>query len=370
MYILPNTPIAKMQESGNAEQAATAIYFDKNGNGVIDKTEADSFNSSKIDKTDEKISIKSVNGYTDTFVNFRTQKDQNYYKSGSIPVAVIDIFQGNGGGGADHGYGVSNIIKSINPDISVTQVNASPITCYNKFQQFLCKKFDKNPKLEEMIYSNKVMNKLMDFIYSNRDVAQHNAYINAVDKVQNDIDNGMEYKAVNLSSGYEVSYETINSIVKDELGVEITPENIKEYKTQVKDILEQKQDETIVHGSKSGEHEIKIKDMLTLVDKIENLNIPVYLAGSYYYDKEGTIDAFNLLALADNTLSVEAGTELPNGKIINGKRVSRNSLSLDENGNRRIADSICYDGIELYRGSTSFATPMVLAKELTEKYSI
>ena len=50
--------------------------------------------------------------------------------------------------------------------------------------------------------------------------------------------------------------------------------------------------------------------------------------------------------------------------------VSHNSLALDENGKRRIEDSLVYEGdFEcMSRGSTSFATPIALAKALKEKY--
>ncbi|MCD7878498.1 MAG: hypothetical protein LUG16_01035 [Candidatus Gastranaerophilales bacterium] len=363
MYILPSTKISDIETKGTDNQKAAATYFDKNGNGIIDKNEADSFNLSKISKTDEALTITSPNGYIDKFENISIKRSDDYYKSGYIPVAVVDDFTTNGG--IQHGTGVCNIIKSINPNISLTKINCCNIENWNGLQKFADKVICKFPKLENALYSNKTTGNLCNDFFGSLNFEAKTFEI-AYKKLKEQIDSGVKFEAVNMSQAIECQYSTINSLVSDELGVEITPDNIADYKKEIKEILRQKQTQKIEYEDmKPYSHKGKISDILRIIDAMESVKIPIYNAGAY--KSPDNTETFSLLSLADNSLTVEAGIETENG-IIHADVVSHNSFALDENGKRRIADSIVYGAGELQRGSTSFATPMVLANSIKEKY--
>ena len=143
MYILSNTTIEAIKEKGTAEQKAAAVYFDKNGNGKIDREEADSFNYAKITKTENSLTIQNKNGYIDTFENLNTRKEDSYYKNGSIPIAVIDLYNPECTN-SFHGTAVSNTLKKHNKELSLTEIDYSPHRTWNKFQINFAKFADKH----------------------------------------------------------------------------------------------------------------------------------------------------------------------------------------------------------------------------------
>ena len=358
MNIEVNMTVDYVKQNGTAEQKAAAVYFDKNGNGIYEQDEADTFSRSSIEKTDEALTITSADGYVDTFENIATRHDDEYYSSGTIPVAVIDDYLGNldNPGYCQHGTYVCNTIKSINPDISITKINNSERQYWTPAQKFVNKVFETFPALGNLLCSNESTQNMLDEFFCT-DKYKFNASVKAFEELNNQIENGAGYKAVNLSSACACEYSEINELVAEELGVAITPDNIAEYKSEIKEILRQKSDE-------QGKDGTFISQILTQIDLLENTEIPVYMGGSY--TSEDGEDTFNLLALADNALIVEGGVEYGND-IIFDEDIPHSSLALDENGERRIEDSRLYDGKELLKTSTSFATPMALAKAFPEE---
>ncbi len=366
MHILPLTTVSDIETNGTDEQKAAAKYFDKNGNGIIEKTEADSFNSSKISKTNEALTITSADGYVDKYENISTNHTDSYYESGYIPVAVIDDFSMNEENVIQHGTYVCNIMKSTNPDISITKFNTNHTQNWNGVQKFFGNILANHPNLEKKLYSNDVTMKICEKFFRSPELC-NKSLNNAISELKNKIDAGTKYEAANLSQGPACDYETINNLVSDELGVEITPDNIADYKKEIKEILKEKQNQKITYYETGGtETQIKAAEIIETIELIESLNIPVYLAGTYKTpDGEET---FNLYSLADNALTVEAGVE-DNGEIMRADTVSHNSFAIDGNGNRRLEDSTFYDGSDtMDYGSTSFATPMALANDMKEKY--
>ncbi len=363
MYILPSTKIEQIAQKGTDEQKTAATYFDKNGNGIIEAQEADSFNYSKIVKTPESLTITSPSGYTDKFINIATPHPDSFYEQGFIPVAVIDDFTMGGNGTVQHGTNVSNVIKYINPNISLTRINTSHTKYFNPIQKGLIKIFNKHPNMERTLDNHKITKKLLDLIYNNIPHLSMLAHKKSCETVKANLDNGMKYKAVNLSAGFDITYSTINELVKNELGIEITPDNISTYRQQIKDIIRNKKDYKISNYNSSGKCVYtKLSETLDVLDAIEQIKIPVYIAGSYKTVNDE--ETFNLWALADNAICIEGGVE-HNGTIIHDSHVSHNSLAVDKNGHRRLEDSMFYDGSdELERGSNSLAVPIALAKAL------
>lgn len=359
MDIKINSSLQSVLENGTQKQKAAIIYFDFNGNGILEKNEIDSFNKSDIQVTDESLTIKMPDGYVDKFENIYNLHPDYYYSDGNIPVAVIDDFVLDNGCAIRHGTAVSNIIKKINPDISISRLNSNQTLYFNPLGKMAVKLFNRFPKFESFIWNNSILQKgeriLMGF-----DKAVYEAHNDCLDKVLEKMNSNNPYKAINMSLSFDCTYEEINKITKDVLGVELNSENIAQYKNEIKDILREKQNQKIKTCSNStSDTSYKIKQMLNLIDKMEKTKIPVFLASSYT-QKDGS-EVFNILSLADNAKTIEAG-KITDGKITHGHNVSRNSFALDENGKRRLEDSLHYEKDELVRGSTSYAAPMALAK--------
>lgn len=351
MYILPNTKIETIEQKGTEEQKATAVYFDRNGNGKIDRNEADSFNFSKITRTENKIKIQNLNGHVDTFENVEIRKPNEYYKNGTIPIAVVDTFHKDCTNNF-HGPAVCNILKQKNKNLSITEIDYAPQRCWNKFQNGFAKFADKHIKVSEFLEKHHLF---PNFILNKK--AQKPLF-EAFEEIKTRMNNGEKFKAVNLSSSIGITYEEINKLVEKEIGKPITPNNIKYHSNKIREILEKNENKKIT--SENGK--VKIKTYLELIRLMESINIPIYMAGEYKTGENKDIEQFNILGLAKNSLIVEGGIEQPDGTITHSLNVSHNSLALDQNGKRRIEDSFVYSGSELCRGSTSYATPMALAK--------
>ena len=125
--IKPSVTINDISRNGTIEQQM-AILFDSDINGVLDEKEISIFNSSKIQYNEEKATITTPDGKTRTLPNIYEHKSDEFYQSGTIPVAVVDVFSG---ANDFHGYAVSNIIKNENPDISVTRIDYQPESFQN-----------------------------------------------------------------------------------------------------------------------------------------------------------------------------------------------------------------------------------------------
>ncbi len=370
MYILSSTKVSDIEQKGTAEQKIAAQFFDKDGNGIIDRAEADSFNTSKIDVSKQKLTITSKDGFVDEFESVDYQHPESYYTQGYIPVAVIDDFTMGGEGiSCQHGTNVCNTIKSINPDISITKFDTNHTQKWNSFQKGFADFQRKHPKLEKLCYGNDFLRGLTGRILNISSLTNQNI-IEHLGTIKEQIEAGQKYEAINMSLGSEVTYPALNALVSKELGVEITPDNASKYKTQIKEILKTKQNETITYYNSSHKpSNLSVKDVVGVIEAMEATETTIYIAGSYKtLDGEENI---NLYALADNALCVEAGAEKDGKFILDDNVISHNSLALDENGNRRIEDSLVYEGdFEcMSRGSTSLATPMALAKALKAKYS-
>lgn len=356
MYILPNTSIETIEQKGTAEQKATAVYFDVNGNGKIDRTEADSFNYAKITKTEDELTIQHQNGYIDTFENLRTRKPDSYYKSGSIPIAVIDLYNEECPN-TFHGTAVSNTLKKYNKELSLTEIDCSPQRCWSKFQKNFAKFADRHLKIATFLSDKKLF---PSFILGHK---EHKSDLAAFQEIKTRIDNGEKFKAVNFSSSINTTYEAINKLVEKELGITITPDNIKENLGKIRAFLEQNPNKKIEWENEK----VKVKKYLDIIKAMESLNIPIYMAGEYKTGANREIEQFNILALAKNSIIIDAGLIQADGSIIHDKIISHSSLSIDENGKRKIEDAMFYSEDKINRGCTSYATPMALAKDFLPK---
>ena len=261
MNIIPRISVKAVQESGSTTQQATANYFDKNGNGILELEESDRFQKAKIEKTDKAIKIINADGSVDIFENMSIEHDEEYYSSGTIPVAVIDMFDTTAGNGW-HGKHVCNMMKSVNPDISITKFDNSPTKTYNKFQMAVYNLISKNPKLDKFCSKHQPFKSIVNNILE--DGQQTDAVEKCFDEVIQQMNNGKKFQAVNLSASQDCSYPEINRLVGNELGVEITPENIAKYKKQIKEVLETKQNKKF----DSVGDPVKIKQTLDIIHKI------------------------------------------------------------------------------------------------------
>ena len=197
-------------------------------------------------------------------------RGEEYYSSGTIPVAVIDMFDTSEGNGW-HGKHVCNMMKSVNPDISITKFDNSPTKTYNKFQMAVYNFFGNNPKLDDFCCKHEPFRSIVNNILENGQ--QTDAVEVCLDEVLQQIKEGKQFAAVNLSSSQDCSYPEINRLVGKELGVEITPDNVAQYKKQIKQILETKQNESF----DSNGDAVKIKQTLDIIHKMESIDAPVYI---------------------------------------------------------------------------------------------
>ena len=268
MYILPNTKIETIEQKGTTEQKAVATYFDKNGNGKIDREETDSFNYAKITKIENGIKIQNTNGQIDTFENIRARKSDSYYKSGSIPIVVIDTFHKECTNNF-HGTAVSNILKNYNKELSLTEIDYAPQRCWNKFQMAFGKFAEKYHKIFQYLDKK---NLFPHFILNKK--AQKPMFA-AFEEIKTRMNNGEKFEAVNFSSAIGISYEEINKLVEKEIGEPITPDNIKKHSSKIREILEKNENRKI----ESNDQKVRIKRYLDLIKLMESINIPIYMAG-------------------------------------------------------------------------------------------
>ena len=339
-------------------------FFDLNLNGEFEKNEINIFEASKFENHDNIKRIITPDGNIYDFQDMSINKGDEFYKTGTIPVAVIDDIKNW------HGKVIMNILKNKNLDLSVYGFDSNSKNSLNSFQkifQNIIQYIQQNPELRNIAYYSSenirnilinLENKIIPDDFRDKDIGY------ALDEVKKEIDNGKNFEAINLSLGQAISYNDINKICKDKIGEEITPENCAKYKTQIKEIFKQKVKENKnlkLFDARYSEETINLSVILENIEKIEKLKIPTYLAQTYK-DKNNS-QTFNLYSLADNTLTVESG-RINKDNSLSVPKSSTNSCALDENGKRRIVVPDIFDGYFIDMYSTSFATPIVLANEL------
>lgn len=341
-------------------KAKVALFFDKNFNGKEDADEIKEYNSSSVffDTDNKYVNITTSDRKTTKLENIDIWKGDNYYKTGTIPIAVID------GINVEHGRHVINILKNENPELSITGFDHASFKSANFLQRNFVKFVD-HTALGRFLYTNELTGGLMRSLEEKLitpDLTLKNC-ADALDDVKKQMDKGIKFQAVNMSSGIDISYEQINAICEQELGEKITPENIAKHKTKIKEILNKKAKENSdleITATKPAE-EMNLGLLMDIVSKIEKLEVPVYVAQSYKEFKTGQ-QTFNIYSLANNSRTVEAGKINSDGTI-NSPGGSTNSMALDEKGQRRIAAPVHYTGEIVEYASTSYATPMVLARD-------
>lgn len=349
-------------------------FFDRDFSGTLDEMEIDFLSKSDIiEQTGDYITLSTPEGEV-TYNNIANDRGEEYYQTGSTQVAVVDDFSGHS---AYHGNSVSNVIKEENPDLQVSRFDLNTAYPYNTAQKLFMKTADKleaTKDLRAYWKSHPFLSSLYDKIGKTiMPESKNDRCIKfALDKVSEEMKNGKEYKAVNLSNGDWCNYEEINELLGKEIeqggriGEPITPENASKYKSEIKQILKERvaQDENLSceSGYFPGTSK-KIKYILDTIDTMEELKIPIYIAQSYYSRKPETKGAqtFNWYSLADNAITIEAG-KIVDGKV-NSPFASTSSFALDKNGKRRIEAPLHFNGRFDY-ASTSLATPMALAHEL------
>ena len=346
------------------EGCMTAAFFDSDCNGSLDEKEISIFQRSQISVDEKELCITTPDGKVHRLKNIEIPQSDEFYRSGQTKVAVVDDITGF------HGRAVSNILKQENPDLSLDRFDNNSRNVLNPFQQFyqrMLQRADQAGILGKIV-SNQTGKKVisaLDKLILPEDM-NLKGIERALDEVKGKIDSGADYKAVNLSCGVDTSYEAINELCKDEIGEEITPENCAKYRTRIKEILRKKCRENKdlkIAQTRYPDSPSSLSEVMQAIEKIEALGIPVYAGASY---KNGKQQTFNLFSLADNVRTVESGIENPDGTL-NEPYASSSSFAVDENGKRRIAKPVHYsDGVIDYC-STSYATPMVTARELKEQ---
>lgn len=275
MNFLPKVSFNGAEDKGAALKKSVVEYCDKNDNGIFGLE-----NTGEFEKENNRNSQN-----TDTFENLSSKRSEKYYSSGTIPVVVIDSFSGDS---PKNGVQVCNMIKSVNPDISITKLDSSFSTSSTKnpADDFI----NEHPLIDNLIYENKLLRNISGFLLSE---TQSDTVEKCLDKLLELQNRGAEFKAVNMSCECSCSYPEINRLVIQETNEKITPENIYDYKSDIKEVLEAKRDRRIL--AQDGKQ--KISQLLNIVKKTEELNVPVYMTGSTKSE-----NIFNLFALADNAV--------------------------------------------------------------------
>jgi hypothetical protein len=342
----------------NRDGFNSIVYFDNNCDTYLSQQEIDIFKDSEIDSNENELKITLPNHQIKIFKNMSIPQNDEYYNSGRFKVAIVDNVK------EFHGITVANIIKQENPDLAVHKFDNNPMIMLNPVQKLFQKiivLFNKSSILGHNTTKNICifLSKLtMPNDYDLKAISK------ALQQVKTKFDKGENYEAVNLSVGLSVPYDKINELCRTEIGEEITPENCARYKAQIKEILKRTAKENKkfkMTDTKYPDEPFKLSSLMDVIDKIENLNIPVYVAGAYRDINRN--ETFNLFSLASNSRTVESGVENPD-KSVNEPYGSSSSFALDETGKRRIAKPVHYNGTSLEYCSTSYATPMVLANEL------
>ena len=283
MNFLPKVSFNGAEDKGAELKKSVVEYCDKSDNGIFE-----------LQTSDEFIKENEQNSQTtDTFENLSFKHGEEYYSSGTVPVAVIGTFKGESG---VKGLQVCNTIKSVNPDVSITKIDAG---FSGKPEKTSADSFiNDHPLVDNFIYENKLLRNISGVILSE---TQSDSVEKCLDELIKQQDSGAEFKAVNLSCECECSYPEINRLVIQETNEEITPENIYDYKSDIKQVLEGKRDRRIL--AQAGKQ--KISQLLNIIEKTEELNVPVYMTGSAQVGDE---KVFNLFALADNAVCYDRET--------------------------------------------------------------
>lgn len=197
-----------------------------------------------------------------------------------------------------------------------------------------------------------------------------------LDSIIKKINNGEKYDALNISFSATTYYSTIS----EQMGEEITPENIAQKKDAIKKWME---------NEKTDQGLIEIKEMIKKLDVISSKGVPVYIcADQGKHQKTKGFQVFNLLTLTDNVKSVG----LLNEKGDKSRYATDNSLITDwSQGEFKIQKKTDSDGktgfdytgdgtIDVYEEQTtssskkvnpkgligtSFSSPKALARDLS-----
>ena len=212
--------------------------------------------------------------------------DANYYTQGTIPVAVINTFSE-----PTDTINTYNTIKSFNPDISVLEFNARPKGKYNLFQKGIKNFIVRHPGLDNFIYQNAFLDTVSKSLLpqSEEDLTEQ-----CLDNIS-ELNKVISIKAVNIPLYKSCTYNELNRLVIQELNTEITPENYLKYRNSIREILESKKNQRFISQNKK----IKISQLLNTIQKMENLNIPIYIPSS------DDTKSFNILSLAKNAIPVQ-----------------------------------------------------------------
>lgn len=192
-----------------------------------------------------------------------------------------------------------------------------------------------------------------------------------LDSALHKIKKGEKIDAINLSMGYSVPYESLSI----EMGMKLTPENIKEHSKAVKSIMKKRRSFRI-----KTEPMKRLAKVLDKMDSLSAKGVKIYIASGNSYDLK-----FNLLTLADDVVSVGALTK--RGKkacysdrnsiinrwekgVVSPKRAG-NGFDITGDG---IADVKKNETTALFRinwpwlgfDGTSFASPRAIVKDLSK----
>lgn len=288
MNFLPKVSFNSAENKGAELKKTVVDYCDKNDNAVFGLRKSDNFEKSGIINKD----FEQENELTDTFETLSQEQDEEYYTSGTIPVAVIDVFDKN-----TDGVRVCNMMKSVNPEISITKFEGKSKNSFSKtpMDEFV----SKHPLIDNFLYENKMLKNVSGLFLSE---SQYDSVEKCLGDIAAQQKQDVDFKAVNMPIECNCPYSEINRLVIQETNVQITPENIEDYKSDIKHVFDTKRSQKI--SSQNGK--VKIAQVLNIVKKTEELNIPVYMAGSY---NEGDEKGFNLFALANNAKYVEVQEE-------------------------------------------------------------
>jgi len=230
----------------------------------------------------------------DSFEAQGKKRSPKYYTSGSIPVAVINSF-------AEPTDTINsfNTIKSINPDISLLEFNGATEKKHNSIERGVNNFIKKHPALDVFIYDNTFLNTVSRTLLPN---SEEDITEECLDNIADLNKNGIiPFKAVNMPISQNCSFRELNRLVIQELNTEITPENLSKYKKHIKEILKSKRTQRLISQNKK----IKISQLLNIIRKMENLEVPVYIPAS------NSDKSFNILSLANNAISVQEADSEP-----------------------------------------------------------
>lgn len=113
----------------------------------------------------------------------------------------------------------------------------------------------------------------------------------ALDKILTDIDKGVKYDALNLSSGYGFDFGMLSASLRKI----ITPVNIKEHKEEVKNWF---------NAADVGKKEADVRDIIAKLEKLSSRGVKIYVSAGN--NENSHPNDFNMFTLANGVKSVGA----------------------------------------------------------------